>query len=274
MNIPPKWKIIHTSKNIKDPIRATCRAPNGKIQYIYHPLWISLSKLLKFKKLLKMCKKIKDFKLEKKKDVKDDMIQNMIDLVFKTCIRIGNEETGTLLSEHVGLVSLTHKHLHFKNKKVFLIFIGKSGIKHNIEVNDKNNIKFLTKCYKNKGDIYLFKYQCPSKGKSVRITSNDVNNYIKDLWGKEYSCKDIRTYQANIQLIKELMTLKDRSHKKNIKNATESSAELLGHSVSICKKNYLCEHINKLYMDNPKKFTSGKKPVNILYFCIKDYLKS
>ena len=273
MNIPPNWELIQRSKNLTDPIRATCKAPNGKVQYIYNPLWIVLAKILKFKKLLKLCNKINKFVIMPNiTNPKDDMLQHMINLVLHTCVRIGNDETGTSLNEHVGLVSLTKKHVCSKNNKVSLDFIGKSGVKHSIVVNDKLCRKFIRKCYNvNDNNIYLFKYLTP-KGYH-RISSNDINTYIKNIWGDDFSCKDIRTYQANIQLIKSLVHSNEKNTNQNIKKSINSAANLLGHSDSICKKNYLCEHIIDLYKTDPVLFNKRKKPNTLLSTCLKDYLR-
>ena len=272
MNIPPNWELIHKSKNPTDPIRATCKAPKGKVQYIYNPLWIVLAKILKFKKLLKLCTKIRKFEiLQNISDPKDNMLQNMINVVLHTCVRIGNDETGTSINEHAGLVSLTKKHLCFKGNNVSLEFIGKSGVKHNIIIKDKMCRKFFKKCYKvNDKNIYLFKYLTPNG--YHRISSNDINTYIKQIWGNDFSCKDIRTYQANIQLITSLIFSEEKTTNQNIKKSIHSAANLLGHSDSICKKNYLCEHIVEMYKTNHKMFSKKKKPNTILCECLKDYL--
>jgi len=272
MNIPPNWELIQRSKNPTDPIRATCKAPKGKVQYIYNPLWIVLAKVLKFKKLLKLCTKIRKFEiLQNISDPKDNMLQHMINVVLHTCVRIGNDETGTSINEHAGLVSLTKKHLCFKGNNVYLEFIGKSGVKHHIIIKDKMCRKFLKKCYNvNDKNIYLFKYL--THNGYHRISSNDINTYIKQIWGKDFSCKDIRTYQANIQLITSLIISEEKTTNQKIKKSIHSAANLLGHSDSICKKNYLCEHIIDMYKSDYNKFSKKKKPNTILCECLKDYL--
>ena len=257
MNIPPNWKVIKKAKSPYDSIQATCIAPNGKTQYIYHPLWVMLREVIKFKKLIGLTKALKKYRPE------NTEMGQILWLMFQTCIRTGNTLSGR---EHLGLVALKQKNLIVDPAGVFLEFVGKAGVHHNIRIVDRRSIKFLRK-----------KKLTGMRSRNKRlfcVTDSNLNVYLKEQWGSDYTCKDIRTYQANIRLIETLMTRSEKTPRQHFESAVDQSAVLLGHTKSISKKNYLCSAIHEMYIQDPTVFYRARKSSSLLLQCLKHYFKT
>jgi len=254
--IPPAWTLKHESKSPYDPIQRTMLDAKGKTQYQYHPLWIILSELVKFKRILSLCNKVYKFK----PDITNEQSM-LLGLMVKTCIRTGNEGP---CDGNIGLVNLRRQNVLKSKKRLYLKFTGKSGVTHKIEIVDKSNLDFLKDKYsktKNKTD------------KLFRTTAEELNDFVRKTWGKRFTCKDIRTCQANLALISSLKKSRGMNPKKAIIQAHEHSAHLLGHTVSISKKNYTCPGIDKMFIDNPNLFYKSKCDSKILKECLHEYLE-
>ena len=122
---------------------------------------------------------------------------------------------------------------------IFFSFVGKSKIKQLVEIPEFYNqfIKKLIVPNKNKPLFYYSNFKV--------ITSEELNNYLKNNMGPEYTCKDFRTYSANILFIKAFLknSKKNEHIKKVIIKSIDDSAKLLGHTRSICKKSYISENL-------------------------------
>jgi DNA topoisomerase-1 len=140
-----------------------------------------------------------------------------------------------------------------KNGVYYLSFVGKSKIHHEIEIS--NDYSHFIKKYiiPNKPNYPLFYYyseslQDPSStNKTMKnINSEELNNYLKEHMGNDYTCKDFRTYSANILFIKDFLK-RSKSYVGNVKKLVlkciDNSAKQLGHSRSICRKSYISDHL-------------------------------
>ena len=140
-----------------------------------------------------------------KKDLsRDCVIANVIKIMEELCIRVGNEsykkENGTY-----GISTLLKS--HYKNNT--LSFVGKKGILHNKIINNNDSISFIHRVLKIKGP-YLF-----NDISGTRITSGDLNTFLKEKVQSNITCKDIRTYCANKIFVTYMKTLKKGSTEKD-----------------------------------------------------------
>jgi DNA topoisomerase-1 len=242
--VPPAWKNVWYAFNKKCHIQVHGIDASGKKQYILSNEWINNSKFEKFNRMKSFIKKLMCFKNKIKLAStnfiisKDILIKLLFNLLIDTHIRVGNEKYAQN-NKTYGLTTLRQKHLVLKDNLYYLSFTGKSKINHNIEIPERYNLFFKNLITSNKNDP-LFYY---SNFKT--ISSEELNNYLKEHMGSEYTCKDFRTYSANILFIKAF--LKNSKKKENIKKviikSIDDSANLLGHSRSICKKSYISENL-------------------------------
>ena len=196
----------------------------------------------------------------------DRVIATMLTLVKLLHIRVG-KEIYAKTNKSYGISSLRKKHLKIDGDTIYLRFKGKSKQILNYRlVNSKlaNHLKMLLKL---SGDR-LFQFVDDNKIKI--ITDTDLNLYIQEYMGKNFTVKDFRTYAANHLFIKNLLNetkkrkpKNQKTIKKNIQKSIAQTAKYLKHTKAISKKSYIMSFAVNLYMNNPKYFADRKdKSVN------------
>jgi DNA topoisomerase-1 len=238
--VPPAWKNVWYSSTPKCHIQVYGTDQSGKRQYIQSEKWISNAK---YKKYLRMKQFIKDISTFKKKITLPERnftpsYKNVVCLLFNllidTHIRVGNEKYAES-NKTYGLTTLRQK--HYSSGR--FVFTGKSGIKHSIDVPSEYipYLNVLTLSDRNKP---LFWHR--ENGEIKEISSEELNVFLKENMGKDYTCKDFRTYSANIIFIKSfLKNCKNFKDKKCVLKSIDETAILLGHTRSISRKSYISD---------------------------------
>jgi DNA topoisomerase-1 len=284
LGIPPNWKNIEISKLDTNYLQATGVDAKGRTQYIYHPMWIALSTTEKYSRLANFTKKLPSLtriinkKLSEKINTSDKefIIALMFRILTKTHARIGNDcyadENNTY-----GLTTLLKKHIRIdKNNNILLSFVGKKGVKQDLRFKDTLSAKILNELLKIPGDR-LFKTQ--DVGNFIKNGGNfvkaiEMNDYLKNALGSDFTCKDFRTYASNALFLK-ILCKKDAptsvtGAKRNVKETYDEVANELGHTRAISKKSYVIPLLEEQYLINPAEFV-GKNGDKILKNILKDF---
>ena len=236
--VPPAWTNLWYASNPKCHIILHGIDNGGKKQYILSERWIKNATSEKFNKLKQFIKDIPQFrKLIRLPESVSLTRQNIINLLFNLLIdlhiRVGNEIYAEQ-NKTYGLTTLRQKHLKVNGNQLSLKFVGKSGISHCINLPEVYRPWFyaLKNTDRNKPLFY-----CPEG----IISSEDLNNFLKQNMGKGYTCKDFRTYSANILFIKAfLKNCKTVAFpKKCVLASIDESARDLGHTRTISRKSYI-----------------------------------
>ena len=239
--VPPAWTNVWYASNKKCHVQVRGVDVSGKKQYLLSEKWVNNAKFEKYKRMKRFVKDIKSFKKKIKigpyDSCKEFLIHLLFNLLIDLHIRVGNE----IYAEQNGSYGLTTmRQKHFFNNK--LCFLGKSNIEHCIDVPEKYQCYFK-KLKVNNGNGPLFWYIQDNNKKS--ISSEELNNYLKEHMGRDYTCKDFRTYSANILFIKAFLR-KARGNKKSKKiilSSIDSTAEQLGHTRNISRKSYISNNL-------------------------------
>lgn len=270
LHIPPNWKNVLVSDSDTDYLQTTGIDTKGRTQYIYHPVWVSISRIEKydrmklFAKKLPVLMKIMDKKIHDSMDLEDK--EYIVSLIFRilkiTHSRIGNDHFAQE-NNTFGLTTLQKKHVSIDSNNVRIAFVGKKNVKQTFSFNDKLCSKILQELKKIPGER-LFK----TKSQDC-ITSNDINNCIRSIMGEDFSAKDFRTYAANELFLKSIHE-KDipsgtTQMKKIINECYDEVAEELGNTRSICKTSYVMPIISEKYKEDPKKFLSKNRTLEDLF---------
>lgn len=240
LSIPPTWTNVKIDHNKNSKIQATGIDSKGRKQYIYNKNFIEKSKIKKFNKMNtfdynKYSRIIKN-NISKNDLSRNCVIANVLKLMEELNIRVGNDsykkENGTY-----GISTMLKSHLCGDT----LCFIGKKGIPHEKKIKSQKSLEFINRVLKVKGP-YLFYDSLGS-----RITSNDLNLFLKDKVQTNITCKDIRTYSAN-KIFKNFMNsmklgTTEKERKKNITKGIDYTANELGNTRKVCKDSYLCPKI-------------------------------
>jgi DNA topoisomerase-1 len=244
--VPPAWKNVWYSSTPKCHIQVYGTDSSGKRQYIQSEKWISNAK---YKKYLRMKMFIKDLSSFKKKISLTNfncsyrsVINLLFNLLIDTHLRVGNEKYAES-NKTYGLTTLRQK--HFTENK--FVFVGKSKIKHSLEI-PECYIKFLKMLSLPDPNKPLFWYHDGSEIKE--ISSEELNVFLKEHMGNEYTCKDFRTYSANILFIKAF--LKNSKHlngKKCVLASIDQAAQELGHTRNISRKSYISDTLINYCLD-------------------------
>lgn len=255
--IPPAWTDVHVSTDATSYLQATGIDKNGKIQYIYHPLFVKLSTSDKFERLKEFCKKLPNF-LKKIYSVKINDPEYELCLLFKimhdTHMRVGNDTYDTY-----GLTTLEKRHVKINDNEITFDFIGKRNVR---------NVRSL------KGplvqELKPFISQKKSTDKIFSKTSYELNDFLRANMGSKFSCKDFRTYASNKLFIETLCSLNNPvpetlNQKKKIIRATFNKvAQELGHTETTSKNSYVMNRISDIYLENTNKFRKGTDAVKVI----------
>jgi DNA topoisomerase-1 len=259
LSVPPAWKNVWYSSNPKCHIQVHGIDSNGKKQYILSDSWNKSSKCKKYNRMKMFITKVNLFKKKIKLKDHDHSKHSLICLLFQLLIhihiRVGNEKYAP---KTYGLTTLRQK--HFVNDT--FTFVGKSGILHCIDI-PKEFLPYIKKLYLYGKDKHLFWYT--EHGKINTIDSEELNVFLKQNMGQEYTCKDFRTYSANILYIKAfLKNAKGNSSqaKKIVLMSVDESAKLLGHTRNISRKSYISEKLIDYCIDSFE--SASKESVNTL----------
>lgn len=249
LKIPPNWKNVRISQDYSSKIQVIGEDSKNRSQYIYHPLWKLYSNDIKFdnnnnlniSKLNKCINKFINLNDLSKNNVIAIIIQFMIDLN----IRVGNEIYYEE-NESIGLCTMKKENI-IKNKNEYkLIFKGKKGVCHEKILNSKH-IDYIKKLLRIPGEL-LFQYFNKINKSYHKISSNEINDFLKLYCDNNMSTKDIRTYQANKIFNKKINELKKKYNlqldnskilKKIQIESLKYTARELGNTPKVCKDSYI-----------------------------------
>lgn len=244
--IPPRWDEVHICKWPDGHIQATGRDAKGRKQYIYHAEWERQRQQEKFDRMLSFGQDLADMRKVAIADInravwcKEKVLALMILLLDDTGLRIGNRQY-TQRNGTYGLSTLRRRHLDMSDDDALQIeFIGKKSKQRTIEIDNERLVEEVQACADLPG-YELFRYRDGSSFQEV--DSSDVNDYIHEHMGKEYSSKDFRTWVASRMCIAHYPSAvaqklkKPRTKLLNI--LLRFVADELGNTPSVCKSYYI-----------------------------------
>ena len=273
IKVPPAWKNVWYAYYKKCHIQAHGIDSSGKKQYILNETHITNKKYEKFHRMKQLIKKINSFKklirINNYTDLsKENIIKLLFNLLLETHIRVGNE-VYSKNNKTYGLTTLRKRHLIYSNNsndEYFFNFIGKSKIEHSIQIPEKYH-PLIIKLRDNNNSKNNNFFWYLSEGNKINISSDILNEYIKKNMGEQFTCKDLRTYSANVLFIEYFlknvnssktlhiinnqstrttlhnMQSNNQSKNKIILESIKQSAQKLGHSRGICKKSYISDSL-------------------------------
>src|SRR5207244_8347447 len=166
-----------------------------------------------------------------------------------TYIRIGNEEEAHE-NKSFGLNTMKDRHVKVKGPRLRFRFRGKSGRQHEVDITDRRIAKIVSKCQDLSGQD-LFQY-VSDEGEVRDITSQDVNDYLREITNENFTAKDFRTWAGTVLAAIALNAQGEFETKKqakaNVKTAVCAVAQLLGNTPAICRKCYVHPAIVEAYL--------------------------
>lgn len=285
LGIPPAWENVWISPDSKSSIQVVGTDSKGRKQYRYNQKHIEKAEQKKFLRLYDFINALPKLERVMKKHEKlgpynkERVIVSMLIIIRELHMRVG-KEVYARENKSYGVSSLKKIHMKFDGDKILFRFKGKSNQKLFYSLDNeklKNHLKLLLKL---EGDK-LFQY-IDENNKVRAVTDTDLNGYIQQWMGPEFTAKDFRTYAANHYFIKALLKETKKRYpkdpkimKKNILAAIKSTAFYLRHTRAISKKSYVINFAVNLYQNNPDFFVQRKEmdPNNVLLEILQLYKK-
>jgi DNA topoisomerase-1 len=257
--IPPAWTDVWICPSSNGHIQATGRDARGRKQYRYHERWREVRDENKFDRLVDFAKALPNIRRRVVQDLKlpglprRKVLATIVRLLERTFIRIGNEEYARD-NKSFGLTTLKNRHVKVKGAQVLFRFRGKSGRQHEVDVTDRRVAKVIARCQDLPGQD-LFQY-LEGNGEVRDVTSQDVNEYLRQVAGEDFTAKDFRTWGGTVLAAIALNRQEDfqtkTEAKSNIKTAICAVAELLGNTPAVCRKCYVHPLIVEAYLSRTR----------------------
>jgi DNA topoisomerase I len=254
--IPPAWTDVWICPDPRCHLQATGRDARGRKQYRYHPRWREVrdeakyGRLIAFAQALPKIRHRTDVDLRKPRLAREKVLAAVVQLLEKTLIRVGNEEYAKD-NGSFGLTTFRDQHAKIKGGSLRFEFKGKSGVAHAVDLQDRRLAKIVKACRDLPG-YELFQY-VDDDGKRQTVDSADVNAYLREISGEDFTAKDFRTWAGTVLAAKALAEVarfkSNAEAKRNIVKAIESVAKKLGNTKAVCRKCYIHPAILDAYMD-------------------------
>ena len=173
----------------------------------------------------------------------------LVQLLDQTLIRVGNVEYAKR-NQSYGLTTLRDRHVEISQQKVDFHFVGKSGIEHNIHLEDPK-LANVIRCCKDIPGYELFQYY-DEAGNRQTVDSGDVNEYLQSVTGENFTAKDFRTWAGTTVATHTLHQLGDWEQesqaKHNVATAIKAAATRLGNRPATCRKYYVHPVVPENYL--------------------------
>lgn len=256
--IPPAWEDVWICREANGHIQATGRDARRRKQYRYHRRWREERDSTKYSHMLDFGRAIPALRRRVAADLRlaalprRKVLATVVRLLETTFIRVGNEEYARS-NNSFGLTTLKDRHVDFRADGVRFHFRGKSGVRHEVSVHDPTIARIVRRCRDLPGQE-LFQY-VGDDGAPATIDSADVNDYIRDAAGQDFTAKDFRTWAGTLLAALALRETASASRKArrptkvDVVRAIERVAERLGNTPSVCRKCYVHPEVVAAYLD-------------------------
>ncbi len=244
--IPPAWTEVWISPDPEGHLQVTGRDDKSRKQYIYHEQWSAYQqqrkydRLIAFAEALPLIRKKTRQHLRKKGWPPEKVLALIVQVLDETSIRIGNEQYKRE-NDSFGLTTMRRKHLELKKNRISFHFRGKSNQSQEVTIDHPRLVRLIKDCSELPG-YEVFRY-CNGNGGLKKVDSREVNAYIRELTGEDYSSKDFRTWAGTAAAVEfypiALKTVQADSRRNILSVLLKMVAEKLGNTKSVCRKYYI-----------------------------------
>jgi DNA topoisomerase-1 len=282
--IPPAWTDVWICPSPIGHIQATGRDARKRKQYRYHPRFREVRDATKYERMLAFAATLPKIRAKVDEDlgkpglVREKVLATVVRLLEVTLIRVGNEEYARE-NASFGLTTLRTRHVDVTGSSIRFRFRGKSRVEHTVEVKDRRVARVVARCTDLPGQL-LFQY-VDDAGEQCSIESADVNGYLREIAGADFSAKDFRTWAGTVLAAKALveidkagsegetaLELSATARKRNTVAAIKDVAARLGNTVAVCRKCYVHPEVVTAYLEGelqldvvPPSVRSGDAPI-------------
>ena len=265
--IPPAYTDVWISPDPDGHIQATGRDQRGRKQYRYHARWRTARDETKFTRMAAFGRALPRIRARVEADLKrrdlcrEKVLAAVVRLLEWTLIRVGNDEYART-NKSFGLTTLRDRHAKFHGGQVVFEFKGKSGVMHRTGVRDRRLARIVKACQDIPGQR-LFQYY-DDAGERHSVGSADVNAYLREVTGEDFTAKDFRTWAGTLAAAKALAMqpapASDTEAKHLVTLCVKATAGLLGNTPAVCRAAYIHPGVLQAFSDKllPKAFAKAE----------------
>lgn len=254
--IPPAWTEVWVSPLPNGHLQAVGRDARGRKQYRYHPQYRAVRDKTKFSRMIAFGSALPRIRKRVALDLrlrglpKRRVLATVARLLENTCIRVGNDEYAKE-NNSFGLTTLRNRHVQIEGRTLRFKFRGKSGQEQYVELKNDQLARIIHRLQDLPG-YDLFEY-VDDTGQPVKIDSEDVNAYLREISGEDFTAKDFRTWMGTGTAALALESIgagkTTAELKRNIAAAIKAAAMRLGNRPPACRKYYVHPAILDSYGD-------------------------
>ena len=240
IGLPPAYERCWYSPDPRGHIQAIGYDAKGRKQYRYHDAFRAHQEDAKYELLAQFGRALPKLRRKVERDIagramsRNTVLAAVVRLIDTTHIRVGNEQYAKD-NNSFGATTLRNRHARIVGGKLRLAYVGKSGKKREVTITDRNLVRIAKRTQDLPGQ-HLFEY-IGADGEPHPVTSGDVNAYIKEATGGDFTAKNFRTWGASVIAFTGIADSADR--KLKMKSVIEPVAEALGNTVAISRKSYV-----------------------------------
>jgi DNA topoisomerase-1 len=237
-------------------LQATGRDDKGRKQYRYHPRWRAARDDTKYGRMIAFGQALPRIRKAVARDLKlrglprRKVLATVVKLLETSLIRVGNDEYARTNGSY-GLTTMHDRHIAIYGTTIRFAFRGKSGIRREVDLTDRRLATIVKACQDLPGQD-LFQY-LDEDGQAHDVNSADVNDYLREVTGHDFTAKDFRTWAGTVlaaMALQEFALFDSQAQaKRYIVRAIERVAERLGNTPTVCRKCYVHPEVLNAYLD-------------------------
>ena len=253
--IPPAWRDVWICPLAHGHLQASGRDARGRKQYRYHARWRAVRDETKYARMLAFAAALPAVRRRVDEDLKrpglprEKVLAAVVRLLETTLIRVGNEEYARA-NRSFGLTTMRARHVDIDGATLTFEFRGKGGRQHRVDINDRRLARIVGRCQELPGQE-LFQY-LDADGERRTVDSGDVNAYLREVIGEDFTAKDFRTWAGTVLAalaLAEVERFDSQSQaKRHVVRAVEQVAQCLGNTPAICRKSYIHPAVIETYL--------------------------
>jgi DNA topoisomerase-1 len=254
--IPPRWTDVWICPSSSGHLQVTARDARGRKQYRYHTRYREVRDLTKFSRMVEFSEVLPNIRRAVERNItqptlsREKVLATVVWLLETTLIRVGSDEYARD-NGSFGLTTLRRRHVAVSGARLRFEFRGKSGVPHSVAVTDRRIARIVQRCQELPGQE-LFQY-LDDDGRRQSVDAGDINQYLREIAGRQITAKDFRTWAGTILAAQALRdiggfdTLKEAN--ANVVRAIDQVAKRLGNTRAVCRKYYVHPIVVEAYLD-------------------------
>ena len=254
--IPPRWTDVWICTSSSGHLQVTARDARGRKQYRYHPRYRAVrddtkfSRMLDFSEVLPRIRQNVERHISSPSLTREKVLATVVWLLEKTLIRVGSDEYARD-NGSFGLTTLRRRHVAVSGATLRFEFRGKSGVPHKVALTDRRIARIIQHCQELPGQE-LFQY-LDDDGKRQTVDAGDINQYLREIAGRQVTAKDFRTFAGTMLAATALREIglgtTEKESNANVVSAIDQVAKRLGNTRAVCRKYYVHPTLIEAYLD-------------------------